>query len=489
MSLPPRVLDQTSLPLVAAIAHQAQRPHAPFYTPGHKQGQGASLALQTLLGTAALQADLPELLSIGNLFVRDGAIATAQNLAADAFGAEQTWFLVNGSSGGLIAAILATCAPGDKLILPRNGHQSLITGLIFTGAQPIFVSPDYDVERDLAYGITPAAVEAALQQHPDAKAVLAIYPTYHGIGCDLGAIAAIAHRHNCPLLVDEAHGAHFGFHPDLPPTALELGADLSVQSTHKVLGALTQAAMLHVQGDRLDRDRLDRALQFVQSTSPNYLLLASLDAARQQMACQGEAQLAATLALAAAARSQLIELPQLRLLAPPSSPTPGFTYHDPTRLTVLLNDWGIDGFTADQQLDAQFGVVCELPMLQHITFIITLGNRTADIERLVTGFAHLQAPTPTLPPPRIAPLTTIPVARLTPRAAHFARPQSVPVAQAIGQISAALICPYPPGIPVLVPGEVITAEAIAYLQAIQQQGGIITGSRDPDLQSFAIVSE
>ncbi len=483
------MLDQTQLPLLAALQASAQRPHAAFYAPGHKQGRGASPALRELLGSAALRADLPELPELDNLFAPEGAIAAAQALAAAVFGAEQTWFLANGSSCGLIAAILATCSPGETLIVPRNSHRSITSGLILSGAQPVFVNPDYDAERDLAYSVTPAAVEQALQAHPDAKAVLVVYPTYHGIGGDLGAIAAIAHRYGCPLLVDEAHGAHFVAHPDLPPTALSLGADLSVQSTHKLLGALSQSAMLHVQGQRLDRDRLQRSLQFVQSTSPNYLLLASLDAARQQLALSGSADWAATLALAGRARSQLAAIPPLRVLEPPS-PQPGFTYHDPTRLTLLVSELGLSGFAADVQLHQQWGVTCELPMLQHLTFILTPGNTQADIARLVAGCRHLSARAATAAPPlQIPPFGAVAAAPLSPREAHFAAQTTVPVAQAVGRISATALCPYPPGIPVLLPGEVITAEAIAYLQQVEQQGGVITGAGACGLSQIAVVGD
>ncbi|PSN10822.1 lysine decarboxylase, partial [filamentous cyanobacterium CCP5] len=268
-------LNQNQMPLLAAIAASAIRDHAPFYAPGHKQGRGAAARLKDLWGEAVFRADLPELPELDNLFAPEGPILEAQELAAAAFGAEQTWFLANGSSGGLEAAILAVCAPGDEIIVPRNAHQSVISGLILAGAKPVFVMPEYDPDWDLVLGVPPEAVAAALANHPQAKAVLLVSPTYHGICSDVGAIAALAHARDIPLLIDEAHGPHFGFHPDLPPSAMASGADLSVQSTHKVLGALPQASMLHMQGPRLDRQRLSRALQLTQSTSPSYLLLAS----------------------------------------------------------------------------------------------------------------------------------------------------------------------------------------------------------------------
>ena len=244
------------MPLVTALQMCAQRSDAPFYTPGHKKGQGVGRSLIHLLGSKVFAADLPELPELDNLFAPQGAILAAQELAAEAFGADRTWFLVNGSSCGVMAAILATCAPGAKILLPRNVHQSAIAGLIHSGAVPVFLQPEYDRALDIAHSITPDSVSAALTQHPDAKAVLMVYPTYYGACGDVAAIAQLAHQHGIPLIVDEAHGAHFAFHPELPIAALAAGADLVVQSTHKTLSALTQAAMLHLRGDRIDVDRV-----------------------------------------------------------------------------------------------------------------------------------------------------------------------------------------------------------------------------------------
>ncbi|HEY9844679.1 MAG TPA: aminotransferase class I/II-fold pyridoxal phosphate-dependent enzyme, partial [Candidatus Caenarcaniphilales bacterium] len=306
---------QATTPLLDSLHACAQRMHAPFYTPGHKRGQGVPNFLREWLGPAVFQADLPELPELDNLFAPQGVIQAAQELAAAAFGAEHTWFLVNGSTCGIMAALLATCAPGDAIVLPRNIHQSAIAGLIIAGAKPIFVEPEYDPVLDLIHSITPEAVAAALAQHA-AKAVMMVCPTYNGVCGDVAAIAQIAHQHHIPLLVDEAHGPHFAFHPDLPTAALAAGADLTVQSTHKVLAAMTQAAMLHVQGPYIASERVRQALQLLQSTSPSYVLLASLDAARYQMALQGKQLLSQTLQLADTARLQLNQIPGLFVLGP-----------------------------------------------------------------------------------------------------------------------------------------------------------------------------
>ncbi|MEH2331773.1 aminotransferase class I/II-fold pyridoxal phosphate-dependent enzyme [Nostoc sp.] len=488
------MLNQNQTPLLDALKANAARPHAPFYTPGHKQGEGISQPLADLLGTKIFRADLTELADLDNLFAPQGVIQEAQQLAAAAFGASQTWFLVNGSTCGVEAAILATCGTGDKIILPRNVHSSAIAGLIISGAIPIFLNPEYDPVLDIAHSITPNAVQSALQQHPDAKAVLTVYPTYYGVCGDLSAIANITHKYNIPLLVDEAHGAHFAFHPELPTPALAAGADLTVQSIHKVLGAMTQASMLHVQGNRIDCDRISKALQLVQSTSPSYLLLASLDAARQQMALHGKMLMSRTLQLAEEARTRISQIPGLSVLEMPRlEGSPGFVALDKTRLTITVSGLGLTGFEADEILDEKLGVTAEFASLQHLTFIISLGNTPANIEQLVQGFNTLAKKY------RRSNLTlknqvwqnldrTLDYAlQLSPREAFFAVSEILPLIQTNKRICAEIVCPYPPGIPVLMPGEVITKSVLEYLQQIQAMGGFISGCNDISLKSLKVV--
>jgi arginine decarboxylase len=494
----PTLSSQASTPLLDALRVSAQTPNAPFYAPGHKRGQGVSDRLADLFGSQVFQADLPELPELDNLFAPQGAIQQAQELAAEMFGADRTWFLVNGSTCGVIAAILATCAPGDKIVLPRNVHQSAISGLILAGAIPVFLNPEYDRTLDIAHSITPDSVAAALAQHPDAKAVMLVYPTYYGICGHLEAIAQIVHQHHIPLLVDEAHAPHFAFHPDLPTPALAAGADLSVQSTHKVLSAMTQAAMLHTQGHRVDCDRLTQALALLQSTSPSYLLLASLDAVRHQMATQGMELMQQTLKRADWARSQINQIPGLSTLNPEQAGSPGFFALDRTRLTVTVADLGIDGFTADEILHHQFDVTAELPSLQHLTFIISLGNTDKDVEQLVQAFrglAKIQGTTETQRRRENSKLKTqpddtrhpTPNTPLSPRDAFFAATELLPIEQAVSRISAELVCPYPPGIPILMPGEAIAPEALAYLQQVLTAGGMISGCADPTLKTLKVV--
>ncbi|MEL6223264.1 MAG: aminotransferase class I/II-fold pyridoxal phosphate-dependent enzyme [Cyanobacteria bacterium J06627_8] len=486
-------------PLVKQLRHFVERSHAAFYTPGHKRGNGSSTIIKQLLGDRLFVADLPELPGLDNLFNPEGVIQDAQQFAAQAFGADRTWFLINGSTCGIEAAVLATCKPGDRIIVPRNLHQSVVSALILGGVMPVFVVPDADDTLGIAHGVSVHTIQAAIDQYSNVAAILLTYPTYYGVTCNLAAIATLAHNHGIPVLVDEAHGAHFAFHPDLPPSALSQGADLTVQSTHKVLSALTQSSMLHIQGDRIQPERISRALQLVQSSSPSYLLLASLDAARAQMQDKGRAYMDNTLALARQAREAIAQIPGIRVFELNSDSCSAGAALDPTRLTVDVSDLGITGFDADEQLYDQLGVMAELPGLKTLTFIISLGNTRNDIKTLVNGLQTLSDQhfplSSTQEPKRdvisfsasMAAQLEVNVPAMSPRDAFFSKSEPVAIAQSIGRISAELVCPYPPGIPVVLPGERITADALQVLQHVSAAGGVITGCADEQLETLMVV--
>ncbi|WP_373480534.1 aminotransferase class I/II-fold pyridoxal phosphate-dependent enzyme [Geminocystis sp.] len=480
---------QEKTPLLTILKELALKQDAPFYTPGHKKGQGVSKSLKQLMGRKIFRADLPELPELDNLFAPSGVIKEAQNLAAKAFGAKKTWFLANGSTSGIIASILATCGEGDKIILPRNIHQSAIFGLILSGATPIFINPQYNSDFDLCYTISVSQIADVLQTHDNVKAIMVVSPTYHGICANLTEIANYAHKHSIPLLVDEAHGGHFSFHSQLPMSALEAGADIAIQSTHKVLGAMTQASMIHLQGNLVNPSRISLALPLVQSSSPNYLLLASLDGARQQMAISGEKLLTHTLKLANIARKKIKKLEYLSILDF-IKPTNTFTDLDITRLTINVSKLGLTGYEVDEILHQQFSVTCELPSLQNLTFILSIGNNLKDIKMLITALKQIKQyrkkeQNITKINPSSLPYSPL---RITPRQAFLAEKKVVSQHLAINQISGENICPYPPGIPLIMAGEIITQEALDYTQQIINSGGIITGISDESLETLQIIS-
>ena len=482
-------VDQHQAPLWQALCSSAQRTQSAFYTPGHKRGRGLPAGILQQMGVPVGLMDLPELPELDNLFAPLSVIQEAQALASALFGAEQTWFLTNGSTCGILAALLATCGPGDQIIMPRNVHTSVISGLILSGAIPIFVDPTVDPNLDLCHCLAPKEVQQALDAFPDAKAIFVVYPTYEGICGDLSAIALLAHSYSIPLLVDEAHGPHFSFHPQLPQSALSAGADLTVQSTHKMLGALTQTAMLHVQGDLIDRQRLSQALQLVQSTSPNYILLASLDAARQQMALHGSALMEQVLALAARAQFDLQTLAGYPTWDHMGQ-SPGFMALDQTRITVPSSLFGVQGYDLDQILIETYGVTAELVTPSHLTFLISLGNTLADIDQLSLALRCLAQPsTQANRRKSLVAVSKISMPALSPRDAYANPSETIPFQDAVGRISAEIICSYPPGIPVLLPGERIHPRDLAHLSRTQACGGIITGCSDPSFKTLKVVRE
>ncbi|AFY62113.1 aminotransferase class I/II-fold pyridoxal phosphate-dependent enzyme [Synechococcus sp. PCC 6312] len=488
------------LPILNALLRHSQGDYRGFHTPGHHSGQGIHPDLADAWRTAGLQLDLSEIPGLDNLAAPTAIIAQAQNLAAETFGAEKSWFLINGSTVGISAAIMATCGPGDRILVPRTIHQSVLSGMVLAGAKPVFMTPEYDPVWGLAFPLNPAQIEAALSHYPNTKAVLVISPTYEGLCPDLVQIAQIVHQQNIPLIVDEAHGSHFQFHPQLPMSAIQAGADVVIQSTHKTLSALTQAGMLHQQGKRVSTTRISQCLRVLQSSSPSYLLLASLDIARYQMASEGELLWDSVLGLADYFTHALTRLPHSIQLSADSLPL-GIT-KDLTRQTLGTWPLAITGYRADDYLDQHHHITAELPTLNYLTFLLGLGHTPTDVNALVKGWQQFienmeknheqtylysqewqtlnqvsQASS------SLEPITT-PILDL--RTAFFSPQIKVTQAQAIHQVSAEWICPYPPGIPWLFPGEQITATIIERLLAIQQAGGTITGASDPTLQTLMV---
>ncbi|GBO52452.1 arginine decarboxylase [Pseudanabaena sp. lw0831] len=471
-------MNQDFSPLLEAARRYLDIDDAPFYMPGHKRGQGIDREFMSIMGENIFRLDLPELPDL------EEPIAEAEVLAADAYGSDRAWFLTNGSTCGVQAMLLATCQQEDKILIGRNCHKATIAGLVINGATPVYLPTDYLPEFDLDLGVSPKTLELFLNLHPDAKAVMLVSPNYFGVCGELAKMVAIAHSFNVPLLVDAAHGAHQGFHPDLPISALQAGADLVVQSTHKVAGSLTQSSILHLQGDRIAVEQVDRALQILRSSSPNLLLMISLDVARRQMAVNGKQLLTYTLGLAKAARSQLNQIPKLRTFSQVEVPN-----LDDTRLTVMTDCLDITGFEADEYLHSQLDVMAEMPTRSQLVFSLSFGNTQADIDRLVSGLQQLSQETNDCWSATAdqQSLVSIPKSRLTPREAYFAKCDRISIDNAIGRISAESLCPYPPGIPLVCIGEEITFEVVEMLQAILRSGGVINGASDDSLKTILVV--
>jgi len=500
----------SAAPLLEAVAARAARRQASLHVPGHKRGGGAPDSFLDAMGTRMLKHDLTELSGLDFLAAPDGVILEAQELAAEAFGADRTWFLVNGSTVGIHAAVLSTCKPGDKVILARNCHQSAYFACILAGVEPVYAAVEVDTGLGVAHGITAKSVQEALASARGGGAhvgsVLIVSPTYFGACSDVRAIADVCHDNHVPLVVDEAHGAHLGLLPSLPRSAMQQGADLAVQSTHKVLGSMTQSAMLHVRGARVCHQRVSRALQMLQSSSPSYVLLSSLDAARQQVHAAGSGAgvvdnfLETGYRLGEEARRRISAIPGLGVVSESLCGRFGVAALDPMRVTVDLTQLSLTGYDVDALLDQEHEVAAEISQPSCITFVFTGGNTEADVCALVSGLHtiaqrnKLNSDTSFIKGSQGATemflnLLRIQSQRMTPRSAFFSCSESVPVNQAVGRVSAELICPYPPGIPVVAPGEMITIELVQGLLQIKSMGGRIGGVSDSSLEHLVVVVE
>jgi arginine decarboxylase len=484
---------QPTAPYLEAVTAYGFRGSTRFHIPGHKGGDGADPGLRTALGAQALLLDLP--LDIEGIDV--GPTPTpyerAERLAADAYGAERTWFLTNGATQGNHALCLALAPLGTRVVLQRNSHASLIDGLVLSGGLASFVAPEYDPELGMAHGVTPEALEAALARAPDARAAFIVSPTYYGMAADVDACVQVAHGAGVALVVDNAWGAHFGFHAALPPSPLTVGADAMIASTHKIVGSLTQSAMLHVaRTDLLDADAVARAVRLVRSTSPSSLLMASLDAARRQLAVHGEAQLDRTIAASARARDALDTIPGCSVVGERLVGSPGIAGWDPLRIVIDVRETGCTGYEVAAALRAGYDIYVELATHATVVLVLGLDQPVAPLERLAHDFAETvrrisrpgEASSIARPPAALGHETAI-----APRDAFLGVSEAVPVAEAIGRISCESIAGYPPGVPTLLPGERVTAEVIDYLRELTSVGARLHGAADPTFATVRVLSE
>ena len=302
-------LNQDETPLFDALMEYVARDTIPFHVPGHKKGQGVDPEFKHFIGDNPFKIDVTVFKLVDSLHHPTGPIREAQALAADAYGSDATFFSIHGTSGAIQAMIMSVVGAGDTIIVPRNVHKSVTAGIILSGAVPVYMQPELDKNLGIANGVLPETVEQTLRENPHAKAVLIINPTYYGVSTDLKRIAEIVHSYDIPLIVDEAHGPHLKFHEALPMSAMEAGADLCSQSTHKIIGAMTQGSLLHVRTKYVDVARVQQIMNLLQTTSPSYILMASLDTSRRQIALEGKELLDGAIALASYVRGEINQIP------------------------------------------------------------------------------------------------------------------------------------------------------------------------------------
>lgn len=487
--------EQLRTPLFDAMVALAESRKVSFHTPGHKSGKGISTRFRKFVGPRIFSIDLTTLDEVDSLQKPRGVIKEAQELAAKAYGADRSYFLLNGTTGGNHAMLLTTCNPGDKVLVARNAHKSVLAGLILCGAQPVFFRTGVDESLKVTLNVDFEAAKSAIDSNPDARAVFLTSPNYYGICTDLERIVSYAHERGMVLLVDEAHGPHLSFHTELPRSALQCGADLCVQSTHKIIGGMTQASMLHAKGSRVDLTILTNVLKFVQTTSPSYILMASLDLARMQMATEGEKLLEKAIRLAEESRNRIQKIPGLRCFSKRDLTSSLFSQSmdvDVTKLTITVSDLGLSGFQASQVLNNEYGIQVEMADPYHVLVIVSIGDRRDDLSRLVEALRDLSRKHYRGPVHSREEAIGLPIFEhrsvMTPRDAFFADLEYLPLASSPGRISSEIVTVYPPGIPLLVPGEIIAPEVVAYIERMKKLGATVDGL-DETNTLIAVVNE
>jgi arginine decarboxylase len=487
--------SQGETPYLDALRAWAERRPARLHVPGHKGGAGADPRLLEAVGAGALALDIPALMWGIDVGVEPTPFAEAQRLAAEAWGARRAWFLVNGASQGNHVALLTLAHAGDRVVLQRNAHSSTIDALVLSGLRPTFAAPEIDPDLDVAHCLTPAALDAALLDTPGAVGAAVVSPTYFGAVADVAGLVEVAHGHGVPLIVDEAWGAHLAFSDELPAHALSLGADLVISSTHKIVGSLTQSAMIHLgHGELIDEDVVDRCVTLVESTSPNALLGASLDSARRAAAVDGSELLERTLRALADTRDGVREVPGLDVLDERLAGSAGVFAYDPLRLTIDVRGTHASGYELARLLREQEDVHLELAGENVMVAVFGMGEDASETGARLVAALQRAVETASVaerdplrerfaPPPPWGELA------LTPREAFLGRQEVVPLGEAVGRVAAESLAAYPPGIPNVLPGERLTAETLDYIQQVLEHGGSLRGASDRELRTLRVVVE
>ncbi|MDQ0162110.1 aminotransferase class I/II-fold pyridoxal phosphate-dependent enzyme [Aeribacillus alveayuensis] len=485
-------MSQHQTPLFTGLLKHIEKKPIQFHIPGHKKGAGTSPEFREFIGHNALAMDQINIGPLDDLHSPHGIIKEAQELAAEAFGADYTFFSVQGTSGAIMTMVMAVCGPGDKIIVPRNVHKSVMSAIVFSGAVPVFIHPEVDKNLGISHGITTDSVKKALEQNPDAKGLLVINPTYFGICADLKQIVDLAHSYNIPVLVDEAHGVHIHFHEDLPLSAMQAGADMSATSVHKLGGSMTQSSVLNVKEGLVSAHRVQAILSMLTTTSTSYLLLASLDTARKQLAIEGHDLIEKAIKLANQTRKEINEIDHLYCVGEEILGTMATFDYDPTKLIISVKELGLTGYDVEVWLRENYQIEVELSDLYNILCIITPGDTEYETSILVKALKDLSDHFKHQADQSVKPsvlLPNIPVLALSPRDAFYSETEVVPFEESAGRIIAEFVMVYPPGIPIFIPGEIITEENLTYIKKNLEAGLPVQGPEDPTLQYLRVIKE
>lgn len=479
--------EQAKAPLFEALQAYRQRRIVPFDVPGHKQGKG-NPDLREFLGKDCLSVDVGSMKLVDNLVHPTSFIRESEILAAKAFGSADAFFMVNGSTSAVQAMIMSTLEPGDKLILPRNVHRSVINALILARAKPVYVNPGVQAQLGIPLGMSTQDVEKAIKENPTAKAVLVNHPTYYGICSNLKEISRLAHQAGMRVLVDEAHGTHFHFNQALPASAMEAGADMAAVSMHKTGGSLTQSSLLLI-GERLLQEvgYIRQIVNLTLTTSGSYLLMVSLDLTRRLLALQGEEIYNRVISLASYARNEINHLHGYDAFSSEKADGDAFYEFDLTKLSVHTRSMGLAGIEVHDLLRDEYGILVEFGDLSNFLAIISVGDRPIDIERLISALSEIKRLHGKEPFGLLANEYIEPIVEMMPTEAFYAKTDQIPILEAEGRIAAESIMCYPPGIPILAPGERVTKDVIEYIEYARAKGSLLTGTEDPKVSKVHVV--
>ena len=480
-------MDQNRAPILEALEGMKDSRLVPFDVPGHKRGKG-NPALLEFLGEKCLSVDVNSMKPLDNLCHPTGVIAQAEALAAEAFGAANAFFMVGGTTSAVQAMILSSVKAGEKIILPRNVHQSVINALVLCGAIPIYVNPQTNRRLGIALGMRIEDVARAISENPDAKALLVNNPTYYGVCSDIKTIVRLAHERNIRVLADEAHGTHFYFGQDMPPSAMEAGADMAAVSMHKSGGSLTQSSIL-LCGKNVNAHYVRQIINLTQTTSGSYLLLSSLDISRRNLALDGVAIFEKVKRFSGYARAEINLIGDYYAYGRELNNGDSVFDFDETKLSVNTLAIGLAGIEVADILRDKFDIQIEFGDLGNILAYISVGDKTKNIERLISALGEIRR---LYKRDKVGMLETeyiSPAVVTSPRAAFYAKKKSLPLADCAGEVSGEFVMSYPPGIPILAPGERVTGEIAEYIRYARDKGCVITGPEAMDASRLNVLEE
>lgn len=482
-----KTLSQQDTPIHQALEEQRLNRLAHFDVPGHKGGRG-NKELKHFLGETTMSLDMNSMKPLDNLCHPVSVIKEAQHLCAEAFKADEAFFIVNGTTAAVQAMIMSVCKAGDKVIMPRNVHRSAINALVVCGALPVYINPGTNKELGIPLGMSVDDVKAAIIENPDAKAVLVNNPTYYGICSNLKAIVELAHQHGMLVLVDEAHGTHFYFHEDLPISAMEAGADMSAVSMHKTGGSLTQSSILLTK-NTVNADYVRQVINLTQTTSASYLLLSSLDIARKNLSLNGKQMFDKTIDFATYARSEINKLGGYYAFGEELVNNDTVYAFDTTKLSIHTRNIGLAGIEVYDLLRDDYGIQIEFGDIGNILAIISSGDRNLEIERLISALSEIKRLHQKDQAGMFDHEYINPQIVMGPQEAFYGKKRSIPIHQSKGAISGEFVMCYPPGIPLLAPGERITEDILNHIAYAKEKGCFMTGTEDMKIENINIVLE